>query len=72
MTDKQLERMAYRLPVYFDWVEYKGERCVAQFNWERSKIAKKPMMDISICMTRALNQNIIKTVQYDKSKFKIL
>jgi len=47
-----------------------GVDCVAQFNWEASRKANKPMMDISYCMTKALNQVILETVQFDKGKFK--
>jgi hypothetical protein len=63
-------KMVMRLPFCCDWVEYKGETVVAQINYEATIKAKKPMMDISYCMTRALNQNILYTTQYDKSKFK--
>ncbi len=59
-----------RLPICCDWVEFKGDTCVAQVNYEATEQAGKPMMDISYCMTRALNQNIDQTVQWDKNKFK--
>jgi len=65
-----VEKMAYGLPIVLDWVNYKGVDCVAQFNWEASRKANKPMMDISYCMTKALNQVILETVQFDKGKFK--
>lgn len=70
MTDQQVKKMALKIPFEMEWVEYKGETFVAQFNYERSRQARKPMLDLSICMTRAINQVIIDTVQYDKSKFK--
>jgi hypothetical protein len=77
MTEEQLAeaipadilRMTEKLPIVFDWCEYKGEIVVAQFNYERSVKARKPMFDLSYCMTRALNQVILKTVQWDKNKF---
>lgn len=59
-----------KLPFVFDWVIYKGEDVVAQINIDKTEIAKKPMFDISYCMTKAMNQVIIKTVQFDKNKFK--
>lgn len=59
------------IPIYPEWVEYKGEIYVSQLNFERTKTAKRPMFDLSYCMTRALNQNIMKTVAYDHKKFKI-
>ncbi len=59
-----------RLPIVMDWCYYKDEIIVAQINWDATKKAGKPMMDISYCMTRALNQCILKTVQWDKNKFK--
>ncbi len=59
-----------KLPIVLDWVKYKGETCVAQINYEATEKAGKPMMDISYCMTRAINNTILETVQWDKSKFK--
>jgi hypothetical protein len=78
MTDTELlcpipfkiRRMTDKLPIILEWCEFKGEIVVAQFNYERSVSARKPMFDISYCMTRALNQVILKTVQWDKNKFK--
>lgn len=59
-----------RLPISCDWVFFDGEDCVAQINYEATVKAKKPMVDISYCMTMALNQCIERTVQWDKKKFK--
>jgi len=59
-----------KLPFVIDWVEYKGETVVAQINYQATEKARKPMMDISYCMTRALNQEIMFTCQWDKNKFK--
>ena len=64
------ERMLMRLPFCLDWVNYKGDDVVAQWNLEATIKANKPMVDISYCMTKALNQVILETVQWDKSKFK--
>ena len=63
-------KMAYKLPIVFDWVEFKGETVFAGFNYERSEKAGKPMMDIFYCATRALNHVVLFTTQWDKSKFK--
>jgi hypothetical protein len=65
-----VESMLRKLPFVIDWCEYKGETCVAQINWDATAKAGKPMMDLSYCMTKALNQNIDKTVQWDRTKFK--
>jgi len=65
-----VDKMLKKLPFTFDWVNYKGEDVVAQINIEASIKAKKPMFDISYCMTKALNQVIMFTAQYDKNKFK--
>lgn len=67
--DFKIEPMFERLPFVMDWCNFKGDVCVAQINYEASIKARKPMMDISYCMTRALNQVILRTVQYDKGKF---
>ena len=69
VSDSAFDKMIERLPFVFDWVKYKGEDVVAQINIEATKKARKPMLDISYCMTKAFNQVIIKTVQFDKSKF---
>jgi len=53
-----------------EWVNFKGENVVIQWNLEATKKARKPMVDISHCLTKALNNIVIKTVQWDKSKFK--
>ncbi len=65
-----IDKMLFKLPFILDWVNFKGENVVAQINIEASIKAKKPMFDISYCMTKALNQVINYTVQYDKNKFK--
>lgn len=78
MTQEELEsglppdiyRMVSKLPLVFDWVEFKGDTVFAGFNVERSMTAKKPMMDIFYCATRALNNVVLFTTQWDKSKFK--
>ena len=70
MKTDRYEQMLMKLPIAMDWVELKGEMCVASINYEATKKAGKPMVDISVCMTRACNGIIIKTVQWDKSKFR--
>jgi len=63
------EKMLMNLPFSCDWVQFKGETCVATINYEATKKAGKPMLDVSYCMTKAMNNIVIKTVQWDKSKF---
>lgn len=78
MTQEQLEselqpkisRMVNKLPVVFDWVELKGETVFAGFNYDASLKAGKPMFDIYYCATRALNDVVLFTTQFDKNKFK--
>lgn len=70
VSDSALDAMINRLPFVFDWVTYKGIDVVAQINLEATRKAKKPMFDLSYCMTKAFNQVIDNTVQFDKSKFK--
>lgn len=64
-----IEKLLMRLPIAMDWCEYKGETLVAIINYEATKKAKRPMVDLSYCMTTALNNTIDKTVQWDKNKF---
>lgn len=66
---KDIDKLA--IPIYPEWIEYKGEVFVSQLNFEATEKAGKPMFDLSYCMTKALNQCILKTVQYDKNKFKV-
>lgn len=67
---EKMKRIISKVPIVLDWCEFKGEVVVAQLNYERTEKAKKPMFDISYCMTKALNQVVLETVQYDKKKFK--
>jgi hypothetical protein len=68
-SEKGISEMLLRLPIAFDWVKYKGETVFAGVNWEATKKAKKPMMDIFYCATAALNNRVLYTVQWDKNKF---
>lgn len=52
-----------------EWCEYKGEVYVGELNYERSKQSKRIMIDLSFCMTKALNQSIMKTVMWNPKKF---
>jgi len=56
-------------PVIADWCEYKGETYFGMLNYEASLKARKPMIDLSYCATRAFNGIVLLTVQYDKKKF---
>lgn len=62
-------RMLMRLPFCNDWVQYKGETFFAMINWDASKKANKPMIDMSYCATEASNEIVLFTCQYDKNKF---
>jgi hypothetical protein len=71
--DKVLETIPLFIrncPVFFDWVNYKGEDVFAVLNYERSVKAGRPMIDISYCATRAMNNCVLKTVQYTEKYFK--
>ena len=57
-------------PVFHNWVEYKGETFFAVLNYEQSLKSHRPMIDLCHCATVAMNGIVIKTVQYDKNKFK--
>lgn len=58
------------LPVVSDWIYFKDELIFASINYQATEKARKPMLDIYYCATECLNHNVLKTVQYDKSKFK--
>lgn len=57
-------------PVYANWTEYKGETYFGILNFDRSLKARRPMIDLSLCATRAMNGVVIKTVQYSEKHFK--
>lgn len=63
-------KMLLKLPIVFDWIEFKGETVFMGINYEATQKAKKPMVDIFYCATQALNNNVLFTTQWDKSKFK--
>lgn len=65
-----LESLFETVPFEMEWIEYKGDVYVGTINVDRSFTAKKPMIDLHYCLTKAFNGIVIKTVQYDKSKFK--
>ena len=65
----EFERLVANLPFVFDWCSYKGEVLVARVNYEATLKARRPMVDLYHCMTTALNEQVLRTVQYDKSKF---
>lgn len=69
MIENRHTEMLLKLPFAWDWVKYKGEDYFAGINYEATVKANKPMIDLYYCATRALNGLVIKTVQYDKSKF---
>lgn len=65
-TDQKLQK----LPIAFDWVEFKGETVFAGVNYHETERVGRPMVDIYYCATEACNGNALKTVQWDKNKFK--
>ncbi|OGX84127.1 hypothetical protein BEN47_16755 [Hymenobacter lapidarius] len=70
-TKANAYKWLFRLPGYciMEWCKYKGITYVAQPNPEATMKAGKPMLDLSYCMTQAINQNVLRTVQYDRLKF---
>lgn len=74
---KELPPFGITLPKYLEnealpwmiWIHYKGEECVACVNYERSLKAKRPMIDISYCMTKALNNIVLQTVAFNPKHF---
>lgn len=64
------EQKLTKLPVAFDWVEYKGETVFMGVNYQETERVGRPMIDIFYCATQALNDNVLKTVQWDRNKFK--
>ena len=77
MTDAQLfdvvsstiPKWIWKCPISANWLEYKGETYFGMLNYERSVAARRPMIDLSYCATRAFNGVVMKTVAYDRNKF---
>lgn len=64
------EQKLLKLPIAFDWVVFKGDTVFAGVNYPETERVGRPMVDIYYCATQAMNGNVLKTVQWDKSKFK--
>jgi hypothetical protein len=64
------EEKLLKLPIVSDWCEYKGEIYYAVINYQETERVGRPMMDLHYCATKALNNIVEKTVQWDKRKFK--
>jgi hypothetical protein len=69
MQEDNIDKMFLKLPVVWDWYKFKGEVFFVGINREATIKAKKPMMDLHYCATKALNGIVLKTVQWDKKKF---
>lgn len=65
----RIDRMFLKLPVVFDWYQYKGEIYFVSINREATEKARKPMVNLHYCATKALNNIVMKVVQFDKRKF---
>ena len=72
-----MDEIDVKLPKYLEnpalpwmkWIRYKGEGCVGNVNIERSLKAKRPMIDIHYCMTKALNNIVEQTVRFNPKHF---
>lgn len=56
------------VPFVQEWIEYKGEVYFASLNIEQSVKSKRLMYDLHYCITKMLNNVVIKTVAYHKDK----
>jgi len=72
MKNTEIELPAYlqnpALP-WMKWIKFKGEDCVGCVNYERSLKAKRAMIDISYCMTKAHCCNVLYTVAFNPKHF---
>lgn len=60
-----------KCPIVFDWVEVDSEVGFGQINYEKSYKTGKLLIDISYCATRAINQNIERTILYNPDRIKL-
>lgn len=66
----QIPKWIMDCPISANWLEYKGETYFGIINYERSVTAKRAMIDLSYCATRAMNGVVLLTVHYSKKHFK--
>ncbi len=57
-------------PFVFDWVEYKGDTMFAEVDYIKSEKCNRPIINLFYCATRALNNMVIKSVNYNPDHFK--
>jgi hypothetical protein len=55
--------------VCLEWCWYEGEQVVAQPSLEATRHTGQVMLDLSYCMTEAMNQSIERTVPYVPAAF---
>ncbi len=53
-----------------DWMVYEGDHYVVSLNLEKSLKCHRPIVDIHHCMTKALNNCVLKSVNYKPELFK--
>lgn len=55
---------------WMQWVKYKGQECVASVNYQKSVNARRPIIDIHYCMTKAHNGIVERSVNFNPLHFK--
>lgn len=69
-TENQLPKylQSDELP-WMKWVCYKGEDFFACVNLEKSLAAHRPIVDLHFCVTKALNNCVLSSVNFKKELF---
>lgn len=74
MTAEEMEipKILKPLPVWMfgEWVEYKGETYFAMVDVQKSLACHRPIVDLSYCATRAMNNVVLRSVNYKAEHFK--
>lgn len=55
---------------WMKWIEYKGETYFATVNLEKSLSAHRPIVDLSYCATKGLNNTVLHSVNWNPEHFK--
>lgn len=64
-----LDKKIDECPFIWEWCNFKGESYFAILNYESSLRQNRVMLDLCYCVTKALNNIVLKTVPYSPGNF---
>lgn len=70
--DIEIPQYIHDVPFFAEWVKYNGDVYFAMINIEKSYACRRAIIDLCYCATAGLiNGRVLKTVNYNPSKFEI-